>query len=73
MYIGYAHWFPMHCLQDLSRRIIDGVLNILDYGLAKTADLFIKHAMSPATNLRSPTTFVVESNDDSGRSFGAVL
>ncbi|GAB2285229.1 hypothetical protein Dimus_019682 [Dionaea muscipula] len=49
------------------------VLNILDYGLAKTADLFIKHAISPATNLRSPTTFVVESNEDSGKSFEAVL
>ncbi|GAB2280948.1 hypothetical protein Dimus_015564, partial [Dionaea muscipula] len=49
------------------------VLNILDYGLAKIADLFIKHATSPATNLRSPTTFVVESNNDSRRSFEAIV
>lgn len=49
------------------------VLGILDYGLARTADLFIKHAIGPAVNLRSPVSFIVESSGNSEASGVAVL
>lgn len=39
-----------------------GVLGILDYGLARAADLFIKHAIAPAVNFKSPASFLVESS-----------
>ncbi|GAB4859389.1 hypothetical protein Ancab_010852 [Ancistrocladus abbreviatus] len=41
------------------------VLNIADSGLAKVADLFIKQAISPAVNLSSQVSFVVEANESS--------
>ncbi|KAJ8433429.1 hypothetical protein Cgig2_024765 [Carnegiea gigantea] len=37
------------------------VLGILDYGFARTADLFMKYAIGPAANLRAPISFVEES------------
>ncbi|KAF3434839.1 hypothetical protein FNV43_RR21926 [Rhamnella rubrinervis] len=37
------------------------VVGVLDYGLAKVADLVIKHVISPAVNYGSPVTFVEES------------
>ncbi|KAL8151014.1 hypothetical protein V2J09_020822, partial [Rumex salicifolius] len=43
------------------------ILGILHYGLARTADLFIKHAMTPATNLKSRISFVEESNESHGQ------
>lgn len=36
------------------------VLGILNYGFARTADLFIKYAIGPAANLTAPILFVEE-------------
>ncbi|ONI18310.1 hypothetical protein PRUPE_3G208500 [Prunus persica] len=41
------------------------VVGILDYGLAKVADLMIKHVISPALNFGAPVSFVAEVNPDS--------
>ncbi|XP_021801115.1 centromere/kinetochore protein zw10 homolog [Prunus avium] len=41
------------------------VVGILDYGLAKVADLMIKHVISPALNFGAPMSFVTEVNPDS--------
>ncbi|GMH12024.1 hypothetical protein Nepgr_013865 [Nepenthes gracilis] len=49
------------------------VLGILDYGLAKIADLFTKHVISPAVNLAAPILFIVESNDDLDQKSEAIL
>ncbi|XP_056682848.1 centromere/kinetochore protein zw10 homolog [Spinacia oleracea] len=38
------------------------VLGILDYGLARTADLFIKHVIAPAVKFNSPVSFLEESS-----------
>ncbi|BFG26025.1 hypothetical protein CerSpe_122990 [Prunus speciosa] len=38
------------------------VVGILDYGLAKVADLMIKHVISPALNFGAPMSFVAEVN-----------
>ncbi|XP_074285135.1 centromere/kinetochore protein zw10 homolog [Silene latifolia] len=38
------------------------VLGILDYGLAKTADLFVKHAIAPAVNSKASVSLSEESN-----------
>ncbi|KAL2938761.1 Centromere/kinetochore protein zw10-like protein [Bienertia sinuspersici] len=37
------------------------VLGILDYGLARTADLFIKRAIAPGVNVKSSISFLAES------------
>ena len=49
------------------------MVGILDYGLAKVADLLIKYVMSPALNSGSPCSFVEEINEDSGCVTEAVL
>lgn len=41
------------------------MVGILDYGLAKVADLMIKHVISPALNFGAPVSFVAEVNPDS--------
>lgn len=41
------------------------MVGILDYGLAKVADLVIKYVISPAVNCGSPVTFVEESVQNS--------
>ncbi|XP_024175464.1 centromere/kinetochore protein zw10 homolog [Rosa chinensis] len=41
------------------------MVGILHYGLAKVADLMIKHVISPALNSGSPVSFVTEINPDS--------
>ncbi|KAI5340223.1 hypothetical protein L3X38_019497 [Prunus dulcis] len=41
------------------------VVGILDYGLAKVADLMIKHVIFPALNFGAPVSFVAEVNPDS--------
>ncbi|GAB2256827.1 hypothetical protein Droror1_Dr00022886 [Drosera rotundifolia] len=49
------------------------VLDILDYGLARTADSIIKHVIDPAMNLKVPASFIVEANKNSGENCDAVL
>ncbi|KAK2648859.1 hypothetical protein Ddye_016348 [Dipteronia dyeriana] len=49
------------------------VVGILDYGLAKVADLMIKHFIKPAVNYGSPITFVEELNQGSGKMTDALL
>ena len=41
------------------------MVGILDYGLAKVADLMIKHVISPGLNFGAPVSFVTEVNQDS--------
>lgn len=49
------------------------VVGILDYGLAKVADLMIKHFIKPAVNYGSPIKFVEELNQGSGEMTDALL
>ena len=49
------------------------MLGILDYGLAKVADLMIKYVVSAAVNYRSPASFVEELVQDSEVITGAVI
>lgn len=49
------------------------MVGILDYGLAKVADLIIKNVVSPAVNPGSPISFVEELNQDSKGITEAVL
>ncbi|KAK3022010.1 hypothetical protein RJ639_045171 [Escallonia herrerae] len=49
------------------------VVGILDYGLAKVADLFIKHVVTPAVNHVPHTSFVEELNQDSKSTTEVVL
>jgi centromere/kinetochore protein ZW10 len=49
------------------------VLGILDYGLAKLADLIIKYVVSAAVNRGSPISFVEELNQDPKEMTEAVL
>ncbi|PON48506.1 RZZ complex, subunit Zw [Parasponia andersonii] len=49
------------------------VLGILDYGLAKVADLLIKYVIAPAVNYKSPVLFVEESVQDSKELTEAIL
>ncbi|KAL5794195.1 hypothetical protein ACOSP7_002789 [Xanthoceras sorbifolium] len=49
------------------------VVGILDYGLAKVADLMIKHVITPAANHGSHVTFVEELNQGLGEMTDALL
>ncbi|KAM5580512.1 centromere/kinetochore protein zw10 [Rosa sericea] len=49
------------------------VVGILHYGLAKVADLIIKHVISPALNSGAPVSFVTEVNPDSQAMTEAIL
>ncbi|XWS47374.1 hypothetical protein CRYUN_Cryun14cG0146900 [Craigia yunnanensis] len=49
------------------------VAGILDYSLAKAADLIIKHVITPAVNYRLPVTFVEDVNQGSEGIIEAVL
>ncbi|KAK2979032.1 hypothetical protein RJ640_013666 [Escallonia rubra] len=49
------------------------VVGILDYGLAKVADLFIKHVITPAVNHVPHISFVEELNQDSKSTTEVVL
>lgn len=49
------------------------VIGILDYGLAKVADLIIKHVINPTVNRGSPISFVEELNQDSKGMNEAIL
>ncbi|KAF4396378.1 hypothetical protein G4B88_019178 [Cannabis sativa] len=49
------------------------VIGILDYGLAKVADLLIKYVISPAVNYKSPVSFIEELVQDSEELTGAIL
>lgn len=49
------------------------MLGILDYGLARTADLFIKHAIAPAVNVKAPVSFLEESTGSLEESGDAIL
>ncbi|XWS36738.1 hypothetical protein CRYUN_Cryun20dG0111500 [Craigia yunnanensis] len=49
------------------------VAGILDYSLAKAADLIIKHCITPAVNYQSPVTFVEDVNHGSEGIIEAVL
>nr|XP_011467760.1 PREDICTED: centromere/kinetochore protein zw10 homolog isoform X2 [Fragaria vesca subsp. vesca] len=49
------------------------VVGVLNYGLAKVADLIIKHAISPALNFGAPVSFVTEINPDSQAMTEAIL
>nr|POE60394.1 centromere/kinetochore protein zw10 like [Quercus suber] len=48
-------------------------VGILDYGLAKVADLIIKHVITPVVNRGSPISFVEEVNQDSKEMTEAIL
>uniref|UniRef100_A0A7C8YH44 Uncharacterized protein n=2 Tax=Opuntia streptacantha TaxID=393608 RepID=A0A7C8YH44_OPUST len=54
--VGGAHEIQLHTVLEAM-----DMLGILDYGVARTADLFMKFAIGPATNLRAPVSFVEES------------
>jgi centromere/kinetochore protein ZW10 len=41
------------------------VVGILEYGLAKVADLMIKYVITPLINRGQPLSFLEESNQDS--------
>ncbi|GAV62426.1 Zw10 domain-containing protein [Cephalotus follicularis] len=49
------------------------VLGILDYGLAKIADLMIKYVIIPAVNCNPPITFIEDSNQGSKEMTEAIL
>ena len=49
------------------------MVGILDYGLAKVADLIIKHVITPVVNRGSPISFVEEVNQDSKEMTEAIL
>ncbi|KAL6136985.1 hypothetical protein ACLB2K_062280 [Fragaria x ananassa] len=49
------------------------VVGVLNYGIAKVADLIIKHAFSPALNFGAPVSFVTEINPDSQAMTEAIL
>lgn len=49
------------------------MVGILDYGLAKLADLIIKYVVSPAVNRGSPISFVEDLNQDPKEMTEAVL
>lgn len=49
------------------------MVGILDYGLAKVADLVIKYVISPAVNYGSPVSFVEESVQNSKKTVEASL
>lgn len=49
------------------------MVGILDYGLAKVADLVIKYVISPAVNYGSPVSFVEESVQNSENTTEAIL
>ncbi|XAR68139.1 hypothetical protein NMG60_11003166 [Bertholletia excelsa] len=49
------------------------VVGILDYGLAKVADMVIKYVVSPAVNYTCPVSFVEETNQDAEHLNEAVL
>lgn len=49
------------------------MIGILDYGLAKVADLIIKHVINPTVNHGSPISFVEELNQDSKGMNEAIL
>ena len=42
------------------------MIGILDYGLAKVVDLFIKYVITPAVNYNSPVSFVEETEELTG-------
>ncbi|PON44618.1 RZZ complex, subunit Zw [Trema orientale] len=58
---------------DVRRNSNGLVLGILDYGLAKVADLLIKYVIAPAVNYKSPVSFVEESVQDSKELTEAIL
>ncbi|CAL5342352.1 unnamed protein product [Camellia sinensis] len=49
------------------------VVGILDYGLAKVADMMIKHVITPAVNCRSCVSFVEEINQETEHITEAIL
>lgn len=49
------------------------IVGVLDYGLARIADLMIKHVMFPATSKRSINILVEQLNQDSDEKSGAIL
>lgn len=49
------------------------MVGILDYGLAKVADLTIKYVISPAVSYGSPITFVEELNPGPEKMSEAIL
>ncbi|XP_021851927.1 centromere/kinetochore protein zw10 homolog isoform X2 [Spinacia oleracea] len=55
--VGEAHGVELRTVMEAM-----DALGILDYGLARTADLFIKHAIAPALNFNSPVSFLEESS-----------
>uniref|UniRef100_A0A803LRJ8 Centromere/kinetochore protein zw10 homolog n=1 Tax=Chenopodium quinoa TaxID=63459 RepID=A0A803LRJ8_CHEQI len=66
--VGDAHGVELRTVLEAM-----DVLGILDYGLAKTADLFIKHAIAPAVNFKSPVSFLEESSGSQEESSGTIL
>lgn len=49
------------------------MVGILDYGLAKVADLMMKHIVTPAVNYESPITIVEELNQGLGEMTDSLL
>lgn len=49
------------------------VVGILDYGLAKVADLMVKHVIAPAVNCGSPISFTEELIQDSDQMTEMIL
>ncbi|XP_021724557.1 centromere/kinetochore protein zw10 homolog [Chenopodium quinoa] len=66
--IGDAHGVELRTVLEAME-----VLGILDYGLAKTADLFIKHAIAPAVNFKSPVSFLEKSSGSLEESSDTIL
>lgn len=49
------------------------MVGLLDYGLARVADLMIKYVITPVINSASPIAFVEELNQDTGKMVEAIL
>lgn len=49
------------------------MLGLLDYGLARVADLMIKYIITPVINCGSPIAFVEELSKDSEKIVEAIL
>lgn len=49
------------------------MVGLLDYGLARVADLMIKYVITPVINSGSPIAFVEELKQDAGKMTEAIL
>lgn len=63
----------MFFVVSLSNSFLPQVVGIMDFGLAKVADLIIKYVITQAVNPESHISFSEAINQDSGRTTEVVL